>query len=301
MLRFDVYRDGGLVPAVDLSGAYLFGQESVPVRAEINASNGQIICAKRARRLRAGVAVGRFAGRSVRAADHPAAGAQEALQPQPGAGPRRMMLIARKREDWGLLDYPSAESLGTEFDDVRKVFIEALKANFDRPAEAARLADECLAKGVDLGERMAMFHARAFLSRRRKTNNFGLSTLGCVVDLLSHSEGYRARLAEGFDFIRLPVPWKHLEPKERDIQFQPLDAWIDWCRPAPPAHPRRAAGELRCRPRAGVAVHLGARLRDPARHGLRIRPAGGQPLRQAGTDLDRRLRRARQQQLQPEL
>jgi hypothetical protein len=47
MLRFDVYRDGAPAGDVDLSGAYVFGQDQIPVRADLAVANGQISCVKR--------------------------------------------------------------------------------------------------------------------------------------------------------------------------------------------------------------------------------------------------------------
>ena len=47
MLRFDVYSDGKPADPVDLSGAYAFGQDAIPVRADLTAANGQISCVKR--------------------------------------------------------------------------------------------------------------------------------------------------------------------------------------------------------------------------------------------------------------
>ena len=47
MLRFDVYRDGAPARDVDLGGAYVFGQDGIPVRAELGLSDGQISCTTR--------------------------------------------------------------------------------------------------------------------------------------------------------------------------------------------------------------------------------------------------------------
>ena len=47
MLRFNVYDDGKPTTDIDLGGAYVFGQEAIPVRADLVAADGQIICSKR--------------------------------------------------------------------------------------------------------------------------------------------------------------------------------------------------------------------------------------------------------------
>ena len=47
MLRFDVYRAAAGAEHIDLSGAYVFGQDGIPVRADLAAAKGQITCMKR--------------------------------------------------------------------------------------------------------------------------------------------------------------------------------------------------------------------------------------------------------------
>lgn len=225
MLRFDVYRNGGPVRDVDLAGAYVFGQDGIPVRADLASASGQVSCIKRvpgacglALMWEAGQA-GRFLLSTTRLPER--------------AGPYNLNVelaraqvgrIAQKREDWGLFDFASAEPLNKEFASVQETFIEALKAG--DPAEAARLGDQALASAVTLGEKMALFHADVLLKRRKLAGT--AASFGCMVDLLASSEEYSGRLREVFDFITVPVPWKQTEPKERHYQYSLVDAWINW-------------------------------------------------------------------------
>ncbi len=228
MLRFDVYRDGSPVEDVDLNGAYAFGQDAIPLRAELVASGGQITCVKRVPGA-CGLALlwpvgpsGTFLLPTTRLAER--------------ATPYNLNLelaraqlarIAQKREEWGLFDYPEADALNQEFDGVRQDLVRALQSASG--SRQGSLADRCLSAGVTLGEKLALFHAEVLLSRRRSgALSAARPSFGCVVDVLSSGEDYSARLQETFDFITVPTSWKLIEPKEHEYQYAQIDAWVNW-------------------------------------------------------------------------
>lgn len=225
MLRFDVYNGGAPARQVDLSGAYVFGQDGIPIRADIAVAGAQITCTKRvpgacgiALLWDAGVS-GRFLLPTTRLAER-----KEPYNLNVELARSQITRIIQKREDWGLFDYSGAEQLNKEFDAVRRKFIESLKA--DDPAAASVLADQALASGVTLGEKMALFHADVLLGRRKAPlqNN---PPFGCVVDPFSTKEEYVERLRT-FDFLNIPMFWKLTEPKERQYQYAQVDAWVNW-------------------------------------------------------------------------
>jgi len=228
MLRFEVYRDGAPAEDIDLAGAYMFGQDAIPVRADLAASKGQISCIKRVPGA-CGLAIlwesgksGQFMLSTTRLQDR---SRPYNLNVELARG--QMMRIAQKREDWGLFDYHGAEALNEEFQAVRQRFINALKA--PEPAQAAALADEALAEGVTLGEKIALFHAGIFLSRRKASNVAVSRTgFGCCADLFFMAEEYRDKLRAGFDFVCIPMPWKRAEPKEHQSRYNEIDAWVNW-------------------------------------------------------------------------
>ena len=108
MLRFRVFSEGKPAKKADLSGAYLVGGDGVPVRAEIEFKNGEIICRKRV----AGPVgltlvwpvkgLGRIALETTRL---PERERPYLLQLELARG--RMMRLAHKQEDWEL-DDPNA-------------------------------------------------------------------------------------------------------------------------------------------------------------------------------------------------
>jgi len=227
MLRFRVYRNGAAAEHVDLSGAYVFGQDRIPVRADLAAAKGQIRCLKRAPGA-CGLALLWEAGQAGRWL-LPTTRLPERKEPynlNVELARARLMALIQKREDWGLFDYGDAQPLTDVFLEVRRRFVEALKC--DDPAEASRLADSTLAEAVTLGERMTLFHADILLERRRQANLASRAGFGCMVDLLSGTERYRRLIAEAFDIVSVPLAWKRVTPKERDYHWEHVDDWVNW-------------------------------------------------------------------------
>ena len=225
MLRFNVYREGAPVGSFDLTGSYMFGQDGIPIRSELLFQDGQFRCAKRGAGA-AGLAVLWDAGGAGRILlptcrlvdrDEPYCLNLELARAQ-------MMRIAQKREDWGLFDYGDAESLNREFDDVRGRFIKAYQQSDQ--AKASILADEAIEKGLLLGEKIVLYHAEVFISRRQALGVMK-TAFGCAVNLGAADETSQRRLKD-FDFVNIPLTWKLLEPKERQYEFAPADAWMTW-------------------------------------------------------------------------
>lgn len=228
MLRFDVYHEGKPAKQIGLAGAYVFGQDYIPVRADLAAAKGQITCMKHAPGA-CGVALVWDAGKAGRYL-LPTTRLPERTEPynlNVELARSQVMRIAQKQEDWGLFDYDGAEGLNEEFAEIRKMFTDSLKAT--NPAKAATIADRALIRGITLGEKTALFHADIFLSRRKlpQSGNGG-SYFGCVADLESSGDGYHKLLRDGFDFVSIPTPWKQLEPRERQYEHDTVDTWMDW-------------------------------------------------------------------------
>ena len=227
MLRFEVYRDGQLAEHVDLSGAYVFGQDRIPVRADLASAKGQIRCLKRgpgacglALLWEAGKA-GRLLLATTRLIDRkqPYNLNVELLR-------ARVKQLILKREDRGLFDFPDAAELNAGFERIREQFAAAVKCR--DAAAAAGLADEALPDAIVLGEKMALFHADILLDRRRGTMAAARVGFGCVVDLLSGTERYRRLVAESFDLVSVPLAWKKLVAKEREYCWEHVDNWVNW-------------------------------------------------------------------------
>ncbi|MFQ5489226.1 MAG: endo-1,4-beta-xylanase [Phycisphaerae bacterium] len=227
MLRFRVFSDGKAADTLDLSAAYLVGSDGVPVRADIEYSNGQIICHKRVGGP-VGLALlwpvpgfGRILLETTRL--------QERDKPyllQLELARSRLMRLSHKQEDWELEDPDSLQALNGKVVEARDCLIAALQAD-DEPT-AARLADEALTLAVKAAEGLSLQHAETALARKRQDNGFARRLLGCTVDLNNTSEAYRKQLLNAVDFVALPFCWRNIEPAEQKHQWDALDNWVEW-------------------------------------------------------------------------
>jgi len=227
MLRFVLEPNEKLVSEPVQTGAYMVGSDGVPLRAELDLREGQIVCAKRA--------------------DGPAALA--VLWPIPGYGTvlvetsrlmdrdkpynlalelarGRLLRISLRREEWGLFDFEGMDALATEIDKSRDLFVESLKA--DTPAQQSDLGNKALAMSMAAGEKLSHFHADILLTRRKQMHAFTRNTFGCTVDVNNAAEAYRQALRLAFDFAYIPIPWSAIEPVRGQYNWQPFDAWVEW-------------------------------------------------------------------------
>jgi len=67
-----------------------------------------------------------------------------------------------------------------------------------------------------------------FLRRRKASAGFGKRVFGCGVGTHREAEEYRKMVAGVFDFVTVPTIWRHLEPREQDFNWKPLDDWVEW-------------------------------------------------------------------------
>lgn len=138
----------------------------------------------------------------------------------------RLMKIVQKQEDWNLFDFPKTEIFQTQFREAQGMFAQAL-AHLDKPAVAAKLADLSLEASLDLGEKLAHFHADLLLNRRRVSNAMPRHLIGCRVDWTNRDPAYREKVTECCDFVVLPMPWKLLQPTEDTFDTKLLDEWVE--------------------------------------------------------------------------
>ncbi|HUU84308.1 MAG TPA: endo-1,4-beta-xylanase [Phycisphaerae bacterium] len=227
MLRFRVFSDGKPADSVDLTGAYLLGSDGVPVRADIEFEDGEIRCNKRAAGP-AGLAIvwpvkdlGRIMLDTTRLPER-----DKPYLLQLELARSRLMRLSHKQEDWEIDDPKCAEALTERVAHCRDLLIKALQA--DDEVTASRLADESLALSIQVAEDLSLQHAGTGLARRCENGSFGKLLFGCKVDLLSPSETYRKQLAAACDFVTVPISWRQIEPQEEELNWKPLDSWVEW-------------------------------------------------------------------------
>ncbi|MBN1555889.1 MAG: endo-1,4-beta-xylanase [Phycisphaerae bacterium] len=228
MLQFEAYRNGRPVQQVDLSGAYLFGQDEIPLRADLVTDEQKIRCMKRMPGP-AGLAITWDLGGAgcylLTTTRLPERAKPYLLNLELARA--QLTRLYQKREDWALFDHPKAKTVNAAFREVHDLFVEALRVSVFDPAEGARLADACLARALTVGEKTAMFHADRLVLKRSAAGGPGLA-VGCRVDPERLDAEYQQRLEACADFIHIPIPWKVVEPTERACRFSHVDAWCNW-------------------------------------------------------------------------
>ncbi|MEX0744944.1 MAG: endo-1,4-beta-xylanase [Phycisphaeraceae bacterium] len=229
MLKFLVYEDGQ--PATDwqLREAHLLGADDVGIRAQIRFEEGMITCDKShlgAVAFALQFAVGDDAGDLM---------LQTCLLPERDEpyllslelARHRLMRIISKQEEWHLFDLDAHSPLADRIAQAKAAFVEAL-CNAHLPAEADRLARQALRLGLDASEELALVQANLVLQRRRETGHVSRNVLGCGIRLPDDDPRAQQALLENFDYIRIPMPWRILEPAEQEYDWQYVDAWCEW-------------------------------------------------------------------------
>ncbi len=227
MLRFAVYNNGKPADSVELAGAYLVGSDGVPVRAEIEFKSGEILCRKRTTGPAALALLwpipggGKVMMETTRLPERPK---PYVLQLELLRG--RLMRIAQKREDWGLHDFEGTDEIGKQIDKARDKLVAGLQA--ETPAKAAELAEKGIGIALLAAEQLSAFHAEIFLNRRKQVGGFPKRLFGCVANLHTQNKTYQKALADAFEYVSLPFTWKHIEPREKEINWDAYDRWVEW-------------------------------------------------------------------------
>ncbi len=227
MHRFQIYQGSKPVNSFPLEGAYLIGSDHVPVRAEFEFRDAELLCHKRAQGPAALVVlwpirgVGRVMLETTRLVER-----ERPYNLHLELARGQMMRICQKREDWGLFAIDNIEHIERNCKRAQETLIEAIKSG--DMAKTAQLADESLSIAVPLGEQMSLFHASVFLNRRRNAGQFGRRLFGCTINPGTRDDLYRKRLLNGFDFACVPMIWRTLEPKQGEPAWGDTDEWVEW-------------------------------------------------------------------------
>ena len=227
MLRFVIYDGDKPAKSFAVQGAYLMGNDYVPIRGEFEYGNGELSCHKRAQ------------GPAALAVLWPVKGAGTVLLETTRLPERdrpynlhlelaraQMMRICQKREDWGLFDIENIDHIERGFKEAQELLVEGIKSG--NMAETAKFGDDVLKITVPLGEQMSLFHAGVFLTRRRQMGQLGWRLFGCRISPATKDDLYRKRLINGFDFASLPMSWRKIEPEQGEHAWEDLDEWVDW-------------------------------------------------------------------------
>lgn len=226
-MKFQVFKDGKLVNAFDLCGAYLFGSDGIAVRnAPVAFKNGLIECDKP------------NLGTSGLALLWPVKGFGQVLL-QTTCLPERetpynlnlelarakLMQIINKREDWSF--FSEIESPEDNSKDAKNLFIKALQNISDAPL-ASKLADAALEKAVIFSEQLADKQAQLVFDARAKSRGFGRGCLGCRIDPMQMANrDYAMYILKLFGVVMVPISWAKIEQQKGVYDFSELDNCIE--------------------------------------------------------------------------
>ncbi|MCZ6684200.1 MAG: endo-1,4-beta-xylanase [Planctomycetota bacterium] len=225
MLRFRVFSNDAAARSMSLDGAFLIGNDNVPVRGDLRFADGEIICEPRSRGPVALSVMwpvkgfGRIMLETTRLMERP-----EPYNLHVELARGRLVRISQKREDWGLFDFPEGESLYREVDAARDLLVEAITAPDE--VTAARFGEAAVEASVLVGSRLGIFHADVFLRRRRSSNQMGKRPFGCRVSLANLDEPYIQRVSEAFDFSVVSFRWCDLEPREGENDWSRVESCL---------------------------------------------------------------------------
>lgn len=229
MLKFLTYENGAPAANYRLRNAYLIGADGNPMRGQIAVDGGAIVCEKRE------------AGSVALAVLHDVGDLgrltlQTCLLPE-RAEPyllslelarHRLMTLYTKLEEWAMFDLEADHPVSKRAERARNLFVEALCLQNDDPAQADRVAQQCLEISLDGSEELALAHSDVLLTRRRETNAVPRIAIGCGIGLDQGHDRLRASIKANFDMLALPTPWRALAPNEDEYRWQMMDRWIDW-------------------------------------------------------------------------
>ena len=229
MLKFLVLDDGRPAKTCPLRNSHLIDTNGHAVRGDIRFKKGHIECDKR------------DGDSAALALQYPAGDCgeltvQTCLLPDRDApylltlelARHHLMMIYSKMEDWAMFHMETDHPAMKRAEKARRLFIEALCCQHDDPAGADKVARECLVASIDGGEELALAHAELLLERRKANGAMPKFPIGCGVSVEHTEDRLCAGLATNFDFIYLPISWRHLAPEESEYRWQMLDNWIEW-------------------------------------------------------------------------
>jgi hypothetical protein len=213
----------------DLQGAHLVGNDNVPLRADIRWEEKAIRCTPRMQDpvgLSLLWAVKGFGTIQLQTTRLPAREQPYNLHLE--LARHQLMRLTVKREEWGLFDYSGMDEIAARIDRSRDAFIRALQ-EADRPATAAKHADESLLHGLWAAEAMSCFHASIFLNRRQQTGGFTRPFLGVRIPDDAAGTGTARLAADAFDFVYLPFVWRNIQPTEQPPVYDAVEAVVKGC------------------------------------------------------------------------
>ena len=229
MFRFLVFKDGVPAASWPLRNAYMIDSDGNAVRCELSFKSGSVICRKResgSAALALQYPVGDLGELTIQTCLLPERDEPYLLSLE--LARHQLMTLYSKMEDWALFDLEQEHPVPRRMERGRSLFIEALSIQEEDPARAECQAAKCLSVILDGCEELALAHSELLLNRRKRSAALPSRSIGCGVGLRQAHNRVRSSLTKNFDFVQLPMPWKHLAPAEGEYNWSVTDDWAQW-------------------------------------------------------------------------
>ncbi|MFI4910337.1 MAG: endo-1,4-beta-xylanase [Sedimentisphaeraceae bacterium JB056] len=224
-MKFLVYKNGKRAESLDLTGAYLFDPERIPLSSSKNITfDDGIIYVGDPGTISAGLALP-WDIEGVGSLMLPTTKLNIRQQPyllNLELARARLMEITRKCEDWAVFDEDKSNTQKA-IAKARSLYVEAMTCE-DDPARASVLADKCLHMAVVASESLAQKQTGAVLTSKKKDGELNRYTLGCVYQReYADNDQYVKHMLDNFAYITVPVTWKDIEPRQGEYDYSSID------------------------------------------------------------------------------
>jgi len=212
-----------------LNGSHLFGQDEIPVRSQLDFTNGELLGLRHSDTPVGLVTlweVEKFGKVLLQTTRLPESNKSYNLNVELARG--RLLRISQKREEWSMADMTLGEKQHELIDTALDHFINAL-SHLGDDEKASQSADQALTWGLRAGEDMSLWYAQQLLEKRKQNQGIGRHSFGCCLDTSRlQDRNYLKFIKDHFNFVTLPISWRQIETKEQERNFELMDEWINW-------------------------------------------------------------------------
>ncbi len=228
-MKFLVYKNGSPAKSLDLSKAYLFDPERIPLSSSKNLRfEDGVIYAGDPGTISAGLALPWYVEGSgyIMMPTTKLNIKEEAYILNLELARARLMEITKKSEQWEIFD---ADKSNTQkaITKARSLYVEAMTCQ-DEPEKASVLADKSLQMALAASESLAKKQTAEVLTEKKKNGELNPYTLGCLWQKeYADNDKYLNTMLENFSQVTIPLSWREIEPEQGKYDFSAFDKALD--------------------------------------------------------------------------
>ena len=228
-LRFAVQPPHLAEERPELATAYITGMDRMPSRAFAEVSGGMLTCSRglsESGMLNVPWPVDNFGQVMLRSATLRERPEPYQLQVELARG--TVNQLRNQLAEWELMGLRVPDSVRGELRDVLHSLTPALTRQ-GQPLDAARAADETLARAMRVAERVTQLYAEQVYQFRHQQYPQLNTLLSCRVGKDASAVMGSPDFCRAFNAVNVQLTWKDVEPAEGEYNWEPFDQLIDWC------------------------------------------------------------------------